>query len=66
MQNTGGVGDLFGDNNKPLYKVDMQIKFDDDGNFQGVYDKKNDTYISPDAWNKQVQQSFGQKKGEKQ
>jgi RHS repeat-associated protein len=57
---TGGVGDLYGDNNKPLYKVDMQIKFDDNGNFQGVYDQENDTYISPDAWNKRVQQNFGQ------
>lgn len=55
---TGGVRDLFGDNKKFLFTVDMQIKFDDDGNFQGVYDQKDDTYVSPDAWNKQVQQTW--------
>ena len=51
----GGLGNLFGDNKEFLFNVDMQIKFDDDGNFQGVYDQENDTYMSPDAWNKRVQ-----------
>jgi hypothetical protein len=54
----GGLGDLFGDNKLFLFNVDMQIKFDDDGNFLGVYDQENDTYISPDAWNKQVQSQW--------
>ena len=57
----GQEGDLFGENNLPLFKVDMQIKFDDKGNFSGVYDEQNDTYISPDAWNKQVQSGWDKK-----
>jgi hypothetical protein len=54
----GGVKDLFGDNKHLLFNELLQIKFDDKGNFQGVYDRKNDSYISPDAWNKQVQSSW--------
>jgi RHS repeat-associated protein len=54
----GGVGDLFGDNKQFLFNVNMQIKFDNKGNFQGVYDQENDTYISPDAWNKRIQATW--------
>ncbi|MGQ3012587.1 MAG: RHS repeat-associated core domain-containing protein [Flavobacteriales bacterium] len=54
----GGLNDLFGDNKKFLFNVDMQIKFDENGNFTGVYDQETDTYISPDAWNKRVQERW--------
>lgn len=53
---TGGVGDLFGDNNKPLFTVNMQIKFDGKGNFTGVH--QGDKLINVADWNKQVESKF--------
>ncbi|MCU0342076.1 MAG: hypothetical protein MUE30_19565 [Spirosomaceae bacterium] len=53
---TGGVGDLFGDNKKFLFTVDMQIKFDKKGNFTGV--QQGDKLIKPADWNKQVESQF--------
>ena len=51
---TGGVGDLFGDNKKPLFTVDMQIKFDGKGNFTGV--QQGDKLINVADWNKHIKQ----------
>ncbi len=53
---TGGVIDLFGDNKKSLFNVNMQIKFNDQGNFTGV--QEGDTLISPEDWNKQIQSTW--------
>jgi hypothetical protein len=52
----GGVGDLYGDNKENLFKVNMQVKFDDKGNFTGVQQGKT-TYSVTD-WNKKVQEGF--------
>ena len=52
----GGVSDLYGDNKENLFKVNMQIKFDDKGNFTGVQQGKI-TYSIAD-WNKKVQEEF--------
>lgn len=41
QQEQGGIGDLYGDNDKPLFKVNIQIQFDSKGNFTGV--KQGDT-----------------------
>lgn len=54
---TGGVGDLFGDNKKPLFTVDMQIKFDAKGNFTGV--QQGDKLINVADWNKQIHKPLG-------
>jgi RHS repeat-associated protein len=58
-QETGGIADLFGDNKKELFNVDMQIKIDNNGNFKGVQQGGN--LISPADWNKQVQSNWGKK-----
>lgn len=55
MEN-GGIGDLFGDNKKPLFDVNMQVKFDGKGDFTGVQVGKT-TYTVAD-WNKRVQENF--------
>jgi RHS repeat-associated protein len=52
----GGLLDLFGDNKKSLFKVDMKVKFDKDGNFSGVTQGK--TNYSVGEWNKRVQEGF--------
>ncbi len=52
----GGVGDLFGDNNKPLFNVNMQVSFDKKGNFTGV--TQGGTNYSVSDWNKKVQEDF--------
>ncbi|MGB7070287.1 MAG: RHS repeat-associated core domain-containing protein, partial [Pyrinomonadaceae bacterium] len=52
----GGVSDLYGDNKKSLFSVDMQVKFDRKGNFTGVI-QDGKTY-SVDEWNKRVRDSF--------
>jgi RHS repeat-associated protein len=52
----GGLLDLFGDNKKPLFQVNMQIMFDDKGNFTGV--KHEGKTYSVDDWNKKVQNEF--------
>jgi RHS repeat-associated protein len=56
---TGGVGDLFEDNKKSLFTVDMQIKFNDKGNFTGV--QQGDKLINVADWNKQVEKQFEKK-----
>lgn len=58
---TGGIGDLYGDNKESLFKVNMQIKFDAKGNFKGVYDPATDKVISPEAWNKRIQANWDKK-----
>ena len=52
----GGVGDLYGDNNKPLFDVNMQVNFDKKGNFIGV--TQGDKIYSVSEWNKRVQEGF--------
>lgn len=52
----GGVGDLFGDNNKPLFNVNMKVSFDKKGNFTGV--TQGGTNYSVSDWNKKVQEDF--------
>ncbi|MBK8484761.1 MAG: hypothetical protein IPL31_10575 [Saprospiraceae bacterium] len=52
----GGVMDLYGDNKEKLFNVNMQIKFDDKGNFTGVQQGK--TTYSVGDWNKKVQEDF--------
>jgi hypothetical protein len=56
---TGGLLDLFGNNKKPLFKVNMQIKFDKQGNFTGL--QQGDKLISVADWNKQVESRFEKK-----
>jgi RHS repeat-associated protein len=56
---TGGVSDLFGNNQKFLFTVDMQIKFDKKGNFTGVH--QGDKLINVADWNKQVESKFEKK-----
>lgn len=39
----------------------MKIKFNEDGNFLGVYDKDkegNDIIVSPDAWNDKIKKTW--------
>ncbi|RXK85817.1 RHS repeat domain-containing protein [Filimonas effusa] len=55
----GGIADLYGDNKKPLFKVNMQIIFDSKGNFTGV--QQGDKTYSVDDWNKKVQSDFNKK-----
>ena len=52
----GGLNDLVGDNNKPLFNVNLTIQFDKAGNFTGV--KQGDTTYSVADWNKKVQEEF--------
>jgi hypothetical protein len=52
----GGVGDLYGDNKQPLFNVNMQVNFDNKGNFTGVTQGK--TTYSVSDWNKKVQEGF--------
>lgn len=55
MEN-GGVTDLYGDNNKPLFSVNIQIQFDKKGNFTGV--TSNGQKYSVDEWNNRVSTFF--------
>ncbi|UGU14785.1 hypothetical protein LS482_13900 [Sinomicrobium kalidii] len=55
-QETGGVHSLFGDNKNPLFNVDMQIMFDDAGNFTGV--REGTQTYTVDEWNKHIQDEF--------
>lgn len=52
----GGLLNLFGDNKKPSFKVNMQVQFDKEGNFTGVRQGKNNYTV--DEWNKKVQEDF--------
>jgi hypothetical protein len=52
----GNILSLYGDNRKPLFNVNMQIMFDNKGNFPGVrYDGQ---VYTVDEWNKRVQEGF--------
>ena len=53
---SGGLHSLVGDNKESLFKVNMQVQFDNDGNFTGV--KQGKTTYSVDDWNKKVQTEF--------
>jgi hypothetical protein len=52
----GGVTDLVGDNQQPLFEVNMQIRFDKNGNFKAVI-ADGKTY-SIKAWNEKVKGKF--------
>ncbi|HVS93191.1 MAG TPA: hypothetical protein VHE59_14225 [Mucilaginibacter sp.] len=52
----GGILDLFGDNNEPLYNVNITINFDKNGNFISVT-QGNKTYTVAE-WNKYVKDNF--------
>ncbi len=52
----GGLHSLVGDSKKPLFNVNMQIMFNDKGNFTGV--KQGDQTYSIKDWNKKVQTDF--------
>lgn len=52
----GGLLDLFFDNKKSLFEVNMKVNFDKDGNFTGVTQGKAN--YSVDEWNKSVQEGF--------
>lgn len=53
----GGICDLYGDNNKkPLFNVNMHVKFDGKGNFTEVQVGKQNYTIAD--WNKKVQEDF--------
>jgi len=56
QKESGGLHSLVGDNKNPLFKVNMQVRFDNDGNFTGV--KQGKTTYSVDDWNKKVQTEF--------
>jgi hypothetical protein len=52
----GGLGALVGDNQKFPFEVNMQIRFDKDGNFKAVI-ADGKTY-SINAWNEKVKGGF--------
>jgi RHS repeat-associated protein len=52
----GSVLTLYGDSQTPIFNFDMQVKFDDKGNFTGVI--QGDKTISVENWNKDIQESF--------
>lgn len=52
----GGLGKLFGENNRPTFSVNMTVTLDNDGNFKEVTSGKK-TY-SMDEWTKHVQNTF--------
>jgi hypothetical protein len=53
---TGGIGDLYGDNKKSLFKVNMNILFDKDGNFTGV--RQDDKDYTVDEWNQKIKDEW--------
>lgn len=52
----GTVLTLVGDSQTPIFNFDMQVKFDNKGNFTGVI--QGDKTISVENWNKQTQEGF--------
>lgn len=52
----GTVLTLYGDSQTPIFNVDMQVKFDDKGNFTGVI-QGNRTF-GVEEWNFQIQLNF--------
>ena len=63
----GGISDLYRYNKVPLFKVDMRIKFDDKGNFTGVYNKENgkDVFYNKNDWNKKIQTNWDKQNSQK-
>ncbi|OHX65790.1 hypothetical protein [Flammeovirga pacifica] len=55
MEN-GGLHSLVDDNKEKLFNVNMQIMFNDKGNFTGV--RQGETTYSVEDWNKKVQTDF--------
>ena len=56
MKEQGGIGNLVGDNKESLFKVNMQVLFNDQGNFTGV--QQGDQTYSVEDWNTKVQEGF--------
>ncbi len=52
----GGIGDLMGDNKLNLFKVDMKVKFDANGNFTGVSQGKKNYTV--EQWNEKIEKTF--------
>ena len=52
----GSIADLFGDNKEKLFSVDIQVKFNENGNFIGV--QQGNKKYSVEDWNKKVQEGF--------
>jgi RHS repeat-associated protein len=52
----GGILDLYGDNKKSLFSVNMSVSFDGKGNFTGV--KQGDKTYTVAEWNKKVKEEF--------
>jgi hypothetical protein len=52
----GGLRNLFGENRRSTFSVNMKVNIDNKGNFTGVTQGKN-TY-TVDDWNKRVQDGF--------
>ena len=52
----GGLLDLFGDNKKSLFKINMTVNIDKNGNFTGV--TQGDKTYSVKEWNSMVQEQF--------
>jgi hypothetical protein len=59
----GGIKDLYGDNKKHLFTIDLTIKFDSKGNFEGVVEKGK--LIPVGEWNKKVENNFNVTEGQK-
>jgi hypothetical protein len=54
---------LYGDNKKHLFTIDLTIKFDSKGNFEGVVEKGK--LIPVGEWNKKVENNFNVTEGQK-
>lgn len=56
IKETGGLLSLYGNENKPLFMVNMTINFDKDGNFTSV--TQGDKTYGVEDWNKRVSDGF--------
>ncbi len=52
----GGLGNLFGENTRPTFSVNMQVNIDNKGNFTGV--TQGDKTYTVKEWNTHVQSTF--------
>ncbi|WP_412560625.1 RHS repeat-associated core domain-containing protein [Winogradskyella sp. MIT101101] len=52
----GGLGNLFGENKRPTFSVNMQVNIDSSGNFTGV--TQGDKTYTVSEWNQHVKDSF--------
>jgi hypothetical protein len=59
IKEEGGLINLFGDNKEDLFKINMTITFDKNGNFTGV--KQGDKTYTVEEWNKIVSSNWDKK-----